>query len=115
MTRAARQLRDRRPASAAQVAAWTRTADRKAVAEGLYEDLTSDLRPDVAKIGARPLTILYAVPSPQSEAMVRKIYTDAYAAAPGAKLVPVENSYRFIMLDQPARFRAAVDDFIAGK
>lgn len=103
------------PAGAAQVTAWMRASNQKVNAEALYEDLTSDLRPDVARIGARPLTILYAVPSPQSEAMVRKIYTDAYAAAPGAKLVPVEGSYHFIMLDQPACFRAAVEDFIAGK
>lgn len=103
------------PAGVAQVTGWMHAANQKVTAEALYEDLTTDVRPDVARIGARPLTILYAVPSPQSEAMVRKIYTDAYAAAPGAKLVPVESSYHFIMLDQPARFRAAVEDFIAGK
>ncbi|HEY1607020.1 MAG TPA: alpha/beta hydrolase [Allosphingosinicella sp.] len=103
------------PAGVAQVTAWMHAADRKVVAEGLYEDLESDLRSDVPKFGARPLTIVYAVPSAQSAAMVTKIYTDAYAAAPGAKLVPVENSYHFIMLDQPARFRAAVEDFIGGK
>lgn len=103
------------PAGLAQVTAWMRGTDRKVVAEALYEDLTTDMRPDVARIGARPLTILYAIPNPQSEPMVRKLYADAYAAAPGVKLVPVENSYHFIMLDQPARFRAAVQDFIAGK
>lgn len=102
-------------AGVAQVTSWMHIADRKVVAEALYEDLSTDLRPDVARLGGRPLTILYAVPNAQSEPMVRKIYTDAYAAAPGAKLVPVENSYHFIMLDQPARFRAAVADFIAGK
>jgi pimeloyl-ACP methyl ester carboxylesterase len=102
-------------AGTAQVTAWTRAADRKVVAEALYEDLTTDARPDVVRIGARPLTILYAIPNPQAEPMVRKIYADAYAAAPGAKLVPIQNSYHFIMLDQPALFRAAVDDFIAGK
>jgi pimeloyl-ACP methyl ester carboxylesterase len=103
------------PAGLAQVTNWMRGADRKVVAEALYEDLTTDARPDVGRIGARPLTIVYAVPNPQAEPMVRKIYADAYAAAPGVKLVPVESSYHFIMLDQPARFRAAVDDFIAGK
>jgi pimeloyl-ACP methyl ester carboxylesterase len=103
------------PAGTAQVTAWMHAANQKVTAEALYEDLTSDLRPDVARIGARPLTILYAVPTPESAAMVKGVYSQAYAAAPGAKLVPVENSAHFIMLDQPARFRAAVEDFIGGK
>ena len=102
-------------AGLAQVTAWSRAADRKVVAEALSEDLTTDMRPDVARLGARPLTIVHAIPNAQADAMVRKLYADAYAAAPGVKLVPIENSYHFIMLDQPARFRAAVDDFIAGK
>jgi pimeloyl-ACP methyl ester carboxylesterase len=102
------------PAGVAQVTAWSRAADRKVVAEALYEDLTSDLRPDVAHF-TRPITMLYPVPSPEAEARVRALYTQAYAADPHVKMVPIPNSYHFIMLDQPAAFRAAVDDFIAGK
>lgn len=102
------------PAGVAQVTAWLQAADRKVVAEGLYEDMTSDLRPDVAHF-SRPITLLYPVPSPQSEAMVAKLYGDAFAADPQVKLVPIPDSYHFIMVDQPDRFRAAVDDFIAGK
>jgi pimeloyl-ACP methyl ester carboxylesterase len=102
------------PAGTAQVTAWSQAADRKVVAEALYEDLQSDLRPDVAHF-SRPITMLYPVPNPQTEAMVAKLYGDAYAADSRVKLVPIPNSYHFIMLDQPARFRAAVEDFIAGK
>jgi pimeloyl-ACP methyl ester carboxylesterase len=102
------------PAGVARVTAWTRAANRKVVAEALYEDLTSDLRPDVARL-TRPITMLYPVPNPAAEAMVGKMYGDAYAAAPHVKMVPIQNSYHFIMLDQPAAFRAAVDAFIAGK
>jgi pimeloyl-ACP methyl ester carboxylesterase len=102
------------PAGVAQVTAWSRAADRKVVAEALYEDLTSDLRPDVAHF-TRPITMLYPVPNPAAEPMVRNLYTQAYAAAPQVKMVPIQSSYHFIMLDQPAAFRAAVDDFIAGK
>ena len=102
------------PAGVAQVTAWSRAADRKVVAEALYEDLTTDLRPDVAKL-SRPITMLYPVPNPQAEPMVAKMYGDAYAAAPHVKMVPIQNSYHFIMLDQPAAFRAAVDEFLAGK
>jgi pimeloyl-ACP methyl ester carboxylesterase len=102
------------PAGVAQVGAWSRAADRKVVAEALYEDLMSDLRPDIAHL-TRPITMLYPVPSPAVEATVRNLYTQAFAADPQVKLVPIQNSYHFIMLDQPDRFRAAVDDFIAGK
>lgn len=100
-------------AGLARVTSWLRVADRRVVAEALYEDMTSDLRPDVAAFGARPLTVVYAVPNAAMAPMVRNLYASAYAAAPKAKLVPVDNSYHFIMLDQPDAFRAAVASFLA--
>jgi pimeloyl-ACP methyl ester carboxylesterase len=101
-------------AGRAQVSAWLNASNRAATGEAIYEDMTTDLRGDVAAIGRVPLTIVYAVPNADMAAMVNALYQQAYAAAPNAQLVPVTDSYHFIMLDQPQRFREAVDAFLAG-
>jgi pimeloyl-ACP methyl ester carboxylesterase len=46
--------------------------------------------------------------------MFQSVFAGAYAAAPSIRVVPVEGAAHFIMLDQPERFRAAVDSFLAG-
>ncbi len=100
------------PKGQAQVAAWSAKADPRVVAQALYEDLTTDLRPKLAGIRT-PITMLYpwsagAVP----QATAARLYATAYATAPNVTLVPVPDSYHFIMLDQPARFAAALGDFL---
>jgi pimeloyl-ACP methyl ester carboxylesterase len=100
-------------AGRAQVTAWLNASNRAATGEAIYEDMTTDLRGDVAAIGRVPLTIVYAVPNAGMAQMANALYQQAYAAAPGARLVPVTDSYHFIMLDQPDRFRDAVDAFLA--
>jgi pimeloyl-ACP methyl ester carboxylesterase len=101
-------------AGRARVAAWLNASNRAAVGEALYEDMTTDLRGDVPAIGRVPTTVLYAVPDPAMAAMFRGVFAGAYAAAPSIRVVPIEGSAHFIMLDQPERFRQAVDAFLAG-
>jgi len=96
-----------------QVAEWLRGSDKTVTAEAVYEDLGSDLRGDVAAIGARPVTVAYAVPNAPSAAMVGTLYSQAYAADPDVRLIPVEQSAHFIMLDQPQRFAAILAEFVA--
>ncbi|WP_235524009.1 alpha/beta fold hydrolase [Sphingomonas sp. Leaf33] len=97
------------PAGRIQVAEWGRRADPRVVAQAMYEDLTTDLRPDIAKITARPFTVLYATGAgPQAKA----IWERDYAGSP-ATLVPVADSLHFIMLDQPKIFAKALDEFLA--
>jgi pimeloyl-ACP methyl ester carboxylesterase len=40
------------------------------------------------------------------------MYHDSFAALSGAKLVCIEDSRHFIMLDQPAKFAAQLDTFL---
>ena len=101
-----------KPASQAQVAAWVTTADPRITAAAMYEDMTTDLRPDMAKI-ATPVTLLY----PWAEGRVPKeradaLYRGAYAPAKAVTYVPVADSGHFIMLDQPAAFDAALTAFL---
>ena len=102
-------------AGRAQVAAWVTAANHRVAGQAAYEDLTSDLRPDVPAIGRVPTTVLYAVPDPANAAMFRTTFAGAYAAAPSIRVIPVENSAHFIMLDQPERFREAVMAFLAAR
>ncbi|MEI9928253.1 MAG: alpha/beta hydrolase [Sphingomonas sp.] len=97
-----------KPDSRAKVAAWVKVSDPRVTGEALYEDMTTDLRPDMAGI-ATPITLVYPT-SDKSDALYRALY----AQAPHVTYVPVADSAHFVMLDQPAAFQAALDAFVAG-
>ena len=97
------------PAGRIQVANWSRLANPKVTAQAMYEDLTTDMRPELGTLAGKPFHVLYATGAgPQATA----IWERDYAGSP-AKLVPVPGSYHFIMLDQPAAFAAELDAFLA--
>jgi pimeloyl-ACP methyl ester carboxylesterase len=93
-----------------RVANWGLKADQRAVAQALYDDLITDIGPELGKVTAKPFTILYA--AGVGEAQAKAVWEPAYAGTP-AKLVAVPDSYHFIMLDQPQRFAAEVKAFLA--
>ena len=99
-------------AGKAEVAAWLRASDRKTVGEALVEDATTDVRADLPKLVNLPVTVVYAVSSPERKAMTDGLYREAYKALPKATLVGVSDSDHFVMLDQPAAFTAAVETFL---
>ena len=90
-------------------------SDYRVVANALYEDMTTDVRPDLAKITV-PVTILYpwdaSTGVPQE--MFDALYTSAFARLPNRKIERIDGSYHFIMIDQPAIFLRKVDAFLAG-
>lgn len=98
------------PEGRIKVANWGLKADQRAVAQALYEDIVTDIGPELAKVRAKPFTILYA--AGMGEAQAKAVWEPAYAGTP-AKLVAVPDSYHFIMLDQPQRFAAEVKAFLA--
>ncbi|GAA0737792.1 alpha/beta fold hydrolase [Sphingomonas japonica] len=97
------------PAGRIQVANWSRMADPKVVAQAMYEDMVTDLRPDLGRITAKPFTVLYAT---GAGPMATAIWEREYNGSP-ATLVAVPDSYHFIMLDQPERFAREVATFLA--
>ena len=86
-------------------------SDRKVAAKAIYEDMITDVRPSLPQIRA-PLTVAHATNAFAPDAMVGQLYRSGYAGAPKAKLVQVEDSYHFIMIDQPARFEAILKEFL---
>ncbi|MGD8106375.1 alpha/beta fold hydrolase [Pantoea sp. FN0302] len=88
-------------------------SDRKTVADAVYELMITDLRPELGRIKA-PIEIVYAydglfgVPAAGVDAM----YRQAYASAPDIHFTRIDDSFHFVMLDQPERFSSAVESFL---
>ncbi len=88
-------------------------SDRKTVADAVYELMITDLRPELARIKA-PIEIVYAydplfgIPAASVDAM----YRQAYASAPDIHFTRIDDSFHFVMLDQPERFSSAVESFL---
>ena len=95
-----------------KVTNWLRAADRTVVGQALYEDFVTDLRPVLSQVQAERVHILYGVPSEALAAMAHDLYGAAYRSLPGARLVPIEGSAHFIMLDQPERFAELLRGFL---
>ena len=95
------------------VTTWAIASDKSVVARAMYEDTTTDLRPDLYKIKA-PVTLLYPwdADSGFPREATDKLYHDNFANLPGAKLICIENSRHFIMLDQPAKFATELENFL---
>ncbi len=87
---------------------WSVTSDRRVFAESLYEDITTDMRGDVAGI-ATPAAVIYPVGAMQDAATTDAFYAQAYATMPHVALKRIDNSRHFEMLDQPDAFNAALD------
>ena len=100
------------PQAREKVAGWVMASDPRVSAQAMYEDMTTDLRPDMATI-ATPITLVY----PTSEAMpatsADPFYRAQYADAPSVTYVAVADSGHFVMLDQPAAFETAIDAFLS--
>ncbi|WP_337022801.1 MULTISPECIES: alpha/beta fold hydrolase [unclassified Pantoea] len=90
-------------------------SDRKTIADAVYEVMITDLRPELGSIKA-PIEVVYAydtlfgVPAASVDAM----YRQAYASAPDIHFTRIDDSFHFVMLDQPERFSDAVESFLDG-
>lgn len=99
------------PDARAKVTAWMAQADPRVSGEALYEDMTTDLRPDMAGIAA-PITMVYPWSAALPKERAETVYRTAYAKAQHVTFVDVGDSGHFVMLDQPVAFAAAVDTFL---
>lgn len=88
-------------------------SDRKTVADATYELMTTDLRPELARIQA-PVQVVYAYDAlygtPASS--VDATFRNAYITTPDISFKRVDGSFHFIMLDQPQAFASTVIDFL---
>lgn len=91
--------------------------DRRTLAQGLYDVMTTDLRSRLSAITA-PVTVVYgwsaddASPRAQVESLFRASYSGLRTAP---RFEPIQGAEHMVMIDQPARFGAAVDRFLAAE
>jgi pimeloyl-ACP methyl ester carboxylesterase len=90
---------------------WLGASDRRVVAQSFREVITTDLRPQLPRI-VSPVTVLYVPPPGQTQ---YPLMGSAYANLPQVRLILVEHSNHFIMLDQPQRTTAEIDTFMQAR
>ena len=88
-----------------------RGSDSDVVARAMHDLGTIDLSADLPRLRA-PLTVVYAARG-GGEGLSAGAFEQAYRPVRGARLVPVAGSGHMIMADQPARFAAALRDFLS--
>jgi pimeloyl-[acyl-carrier protein] methyl ester esterase len=92
-------------ADRATVLDWSLKSDRTAIAQGVFDLMTTDLRPELTRLTAKT-TLLYAHDPAMGlpVAVVDGIYANAYATVPNFKSKRIDNALHFIMMDQPDAF-----------
>ena len=89
--------------------------DRQVLAQALYEVMTVDLRHRLPDITA-PVTVVYGWSPDERSPRSRTdaLFRGAYASLPRpATFERIEGAEHMVMIDQPTRFGAAVDRFLA--
>lgn len=95
------------------LADWSIRSDRRVMAQAMHDIMIDDARPQLAAIKT-PVTVLFAWDDTmgQPQAMADDLYRGAYQGLAAAKLLRMDGSYHFIMLDQPEAFAKAVTAFL---
>ena len=89
--------------------------DRRVLAQALYEVMTVDLRHRLPDILA-PVTVVYGWSADETSPRSRadRLFRGAYANLPqSAAFERIEGAEHMVMIDQPSRFIAAVQRFLA--
>ncbi|OYX29164.1 MAG: alpha/beta hydrolase [Caulobacterales bacterium 32-69-10] len=91
-----------------------RDSDQKVSAAAFRELITTDLRPELARITA-PTEVLYVkFNDPRMTPQITDaVYQMSYAGLPGVTLKRIDDSAHFIMFDQPQAFYGDLDAFLA--
>lgn len=91
---------------------WAMKSDPRVAARAIYEDLTTDLRPELSKVRA-PVTVIYAWNEnyPRKEP-AEAFFRQQFAGIGKINFEGIGPSAHFVMIDQPTEFRRAVDAFL---
>ncbi|MGD9966060.1 MAG: alpha/beta fold hydrolase [Hyphomonadaceae bacterium] len=98
-----------------QIIEHARLSDKAVSANAFHELIVTDLRPELTNIRA-PLTVLYVIPPnlPFAPEQYEGFMRASYASLPNARIVRIDDSWHFIMIDQFDRFMGEVNTFLAG-
>jgi pimeloyl-ACP methyl ester carboxylesterase len=104
------------PAGLAKLKTWSAAADPRVVAQVIYEDLVTDMRPKLAEVKT-PITVLAAWHGtmPFTEPQVQRFFERQFTGAVAVSVTTIPQAAHFIMLDQPEQFRRALEAFLANR
>ena len=114
-TRATINSMVRTDAARPEIIEQARTSDIGVTANAFHELIVTDLRPELANIRV-PTTVLYVIPPnmPFTPEQYTGFMEASYATLPNKRIVRIDESYHFIMIDQFDRFMSEVNTFLAG-
>jgi len=97
----------------ARIIEHARLSNVATTANAFHELIVTDLRPELSSI-TQPVTVLYVVPpnAPITPEQYEMYMRASYANIPHARIVHIEDSYHFIMIDQFDRFMQEVRTFL---
>lgn len=101
-----------KPESISRMKQWAGLADSRVTAQALYEDLTTDIRPQLASIRTPVSLIVPWSEQGFGEQRTLAFYQRQYATLANVNLVGIADAGHFVMLDQPQAFAAALRDFV---
>lgn len=91
-----------------------RKSDGATVANAMHELMTTDLRLELPDIKAQTMVVYAYDPAfGVSSASVDQTFRDAYRGLPNVTFRRVDDSFHFVMQDQPEAFAAAAQEFLA--
>lgn len=95
------------PADQTRVADWTIASDRASFAGAIHALMTTDMRARLPEVKV-PVRVIAAANRYAPRARVEPLYRTAYAGTPDMQLTIIDDSYHFIMFDQPEAFEQAL-------
>ena len=87
-------------------------ADARVAGQAIYEDMTTDLRPALPAFAAPMTVVVPWTAAGFGKERTLAFYGAQYAGARTVRFVPVADAGHFVMLDQSAAFRDALDVFL---
>lgn len=104
----------RDPAFHERIVEWSLASDRATFAGALHKLMTTDLRPRLAEVKV-PVTIMIAANRFAPTTLVEPLYRKAYRSLGQAEFRVIEDTYHFIMFDQPESCREALEAALDAK
>lgn len=99
------------------VRGWSKSSDRGAMADAIYEMMTTDLRERLALIRSHAIVIgtWVAYKGYATREQVETNFKLQYAKLKDYRLVLTDTARHFVMLDEPEWFYRTLDEFLASK
>jgi pimeloyl-ACP methyl ester carboxylesterase len=97
-----------------RIVGWGRKSDRKAMATSMYQMLSHDLRPDLARVTAPTLVLAgwAAHKGMLPRSAIEGMYQAQYRLLPNVKFELTDTARHFIMYDDPEWMYARIEQFL---